>query len=69
MEEKLSKPFPRQVLLGRDVCAGTETLTETQGFCLYVCTSHCKQTMWHSDLPSLRKVAQASLSKRDRSAL
>jgi hypothetical protein len=26
---KLNKPFPPQVLLGHDVCAGIETLTKT----------------------------------------
>ena len=28
-KSKLNKPFPPQVLLGHDVCAGIETLTKT----------------------------------------
>ena len=28
-KNKLNKPFPHQVLLGHDVCAGIETLTKT----------------------------------------
>jgi hypothetical protein len=28
---KLNKPFPPQLLLGHDVCAGIETLTKTGG--------------------------------------
>jgi hypothetical protein len=28
---KLNKPFPRQLLLDHDVCAGIETLTKTLG--------------------------------------
>jgi hypothetical protein len=28
---KLNKPFPPQLLLGHDVCAGIETLTKTAG--------------------------------------
>jgi hypothetical protein len=30
-KSKLNKPFPPQVLLGHDVCAGIETLTKTNG--------------------------------------
>jgi hypothetical protein len=30
-KSKLNKPFPPQVLLGHDVCAGIETLTKTVG--------------------------------------
>jgi hypothetical protein len=29
---KLNKPFPPQLLLGYDVCAGIETLTKTRSF-------------------------------------
>ena len=31
-KSKLNKPFPPQVLLGHDVCAGIETLTKTVPF-------------------------------------
>jgi hypothetical protein len=31
-KSKLNKPFPPQVLLGHDVCAGIETLTKTNWY-------------------------------------
>ena len=32
MKYKLNKPFPSQLLLGHDVCAGIETLTKTNWY-------------------------------------
>jgi hypothetical protein len=50
---KLNKPFPPQVLLGHDVCAGIETLTKTAGKRSDICWKYYVATQVASDFRSL----------------